>query len=316
LSTADESEEHEIRCCSDTAVSGYRKNSGCSVWATSLDCQVDVFSYAVTLCENAGARLCTRDELTAGCTTGAGCQFDFELIWSSTPIDIDMPSAVYSIACGNQSCDEGLLSTAHESEEHEIRCCSDTAVSGYKKKASCSVWATSLDCQVNTHSYAVDLCENAGARLCTIDELTSGCTAGAGCRFDFELIWSSTSVTEVATSSPSSAPIDIDMPSAVYYVACGKQSCTEGLLSTADESEEHEIRCCSDIAVSGYKKNSGCSCWATSLDCQVNSYSYAVDLCENVGARLCTREELASSCTAGSGCRFDYELIWSSTLAS
>merc|ERR1712127_930967 len=169
-----------------------------------------------------------------------------------------MSSAVYYVACGSQSCDEGLLSTAHISEEHEIRCCSDTAVSGYKKNRSCSVWATSLDCQVDTHSYAVDLCENADARLCTIDELTSSCTAGSGCQFDYELIWSSTPVAEVASSSPSSAPIDIDMPSAVYYVACGRRSCDEGLLSTADESEEHEIRCCSDTAVSGYKKKSVC----------------------------------------------------------
>merc|ERR1711957_775001 len=274
---------------------------------------------------------------------------DYELIWSSTlvtevassspsraPIDIDVPSAVYYVACGNQACTEGLLSTADESEEHEILCCSDTAVSGYKKNSGCSVWATSLDCQVNSHSYAVNLCENVGARLCTRDELTSSCTSGSGCQFDYELIWSSTLIEvpssspssvptnvastspstapiEVPSSSPSSAPIDIDMPSAVYYVACGKQACTEGLLSTADESEEHEIRCCSDIAVSGYKKKSSCSVWATSLDCQVNLHSYAVDLCENVGARLCTRDELASSCTAGSGCGFDYELIWSST---
>merc|ERR1711957_982795 len=192
------------------------------------------------------------------------------------------------------------------------------------KKSGCSVWATSLDCQVNLHSYAVDLCENFGARLCTRDELASSCTAGSGCQFDYELIWSSTLIevpssspsrapTNVASTSPSSAPIDVDMPSAVYYVACGNQACTEGLLSTADESEEHEIRCCSDTEVSGYKKNSGCSVWATSLDCHVNSHSNAVDLCDNVDARLCTRDELTLNCSAGSGCRFDYELIWSST---
>merc|ERR1712127_841551 len=183
---------------------------------------------------------------------------------------------------------------------------------GYTKNSDCSVWATSLDCQVTSHSNAVDLCGNAGARLCTRDELTSGCTAGSGCDFNLELIWSSTLI-EVPSSSPSNAPIDIDMPSATYYVACGNGACTEGLLSTADESEEHEIRCCSDTAVSGYTKKSDCSVWATSLDCQVNSHSYAVDLCENAGARLCTRDELTSGCTVGSGCNFNFELIWSST---
>merc|ERR1712194_704838 len=221
----------------------------------------------------------------------------------------------YYIACGESSCTEGQLSTAGELEEHEIRCCSDTQVTGYKRNSGCSVWATSLDCEVGPHSLAVENCGEVGARLCTIDELTSRCTRSSGCNFDNELIWSSTPVAEVASSSPSSAPIDIDMPGVEYYIACGKSSCTEGQLSTAGELEEHEIRCCSDTQVTGYKMNSGCSVWATSLDCEKGSHSLAVENCGEVGARLCTRDELTSRCSAGSGCGYDRELIWSSTPA-
>eukprot|EP00912_Choanoflagellata_sp_UC4_P001709 UC4_evm1s1092 len=39
----------------------------------------------------------------------------------------------------------------------------------------------------------------------------------------------------------------------------------------------------------------------------------AVNHCRNIGGRLCTAEEIQNDETHGSGCNYDYELVWSST---
>jgi len=41
------------------------------------------FPEAEAICAAAGARLCTKDELTSDCTRGTGCGHDRDLIWSS-----------------------------------------------------------------------------------------------------------------------------------------------------------------------------------------------------------------------------------------
>ena len=40
------------------------------------------------------------------------------------------------------------------------------------------------------------------------------------------------------------------------------------------------------------------------------TFAEAKAICEGAGARLCTAAELAAGCTQGSGCLFDFELIW------
>ena len=77
----------QVRCCSNVKLSsawGYTR-SGCAVWGASnagWSCKRDqTFAQAEAICQGVGARLCTAAELAAGCTTGTGCQFDFELVW-------------------------------------------------------------------------------------------------------------------------------------------------------------------------------------------------------------------------------------------
>ena len=40
------------------------------------------------------------------------------------------------------------------------------------------------------------------------------------------------------------------------------------------------------------------------------TFAEAEAICQAAGARLCTAAELADGCTAGTGCQFDYELVW------
>ena len=47
--------------------------------------------------------------------------------------------------------------------------------------------------------------------------------------------------------------------------------------------------------------------WACARD---KTFAEAEAICQAAGARLCTAAELADGCTAGTGCLFDFELVW------
>lgn len=108
-----------------------------------------------------------------------------------------------------------------------------------------------------------------------------------------------------------------------HNVVCGNSAnvCPEGLLQIAADDEDHEVRCCSDVMIAGWVRNSGCDVWGESdVDngqCNHGStFEAAEAVCSEAGARLCTSAELASDCTGGSGCQHDFDLVWSSTPAS
>jgi len=91
---ASPSDGHEVRCCSDTAKTGWRLNGACKaalsrdVWGESdaPSCNSGkTLAEAEAVCAASGARLCTREEILADCTQGSGCQFDKEHVWTSTP---------------------------------------------------------------------------------------------------------------------------------------------------------------------------------------------------------------------------------------
>jgi len=90
-------EKHEVRCCSETNDKPYFRNREkadyCDVYATSSlpgltgekKCHAEVtYSEAVAICALNDARLCTMEEVLEGCAKRTGCNFDNELIWTST----------------------------------------------------------------------------------------------------------------------------------------------------------------------------------------------------------------------------------------
>ena len=83
------SENHPFRCCANRRIgNGWIKRDGCNVWAESLQpCEAATHDEASARCEDAGARLCSRDEYEDKCTRGTGCMYDRELNWSSTTPD-------------------------------------------------------------------------------------------------------------------------------------------------------------------------------------------------------------------------------------
>merc|ERR1712176_852860 len=150
-------------------------------------------------------------------------------------------------------------------------------------------------------SEAKGICTHFGSRLCTRAEIKDEFTRGSGCSLDRRLIWSSTST-------------------AVYFVVCGKGTgCSERDENVAFTDELHEVRCCKDEAASGFQNKRCRDVWAASDlgGCHFQkTYAEAVGICAGYDSRLCTRAEISNSCTKGSGCSIDNQLIWSSSLAS
>lgn len=63
-----------VQCCNEAGTSGSRP--GCVMGVT--------FAEAEEVCENAGLRLCTVDEVKNWIGQGSGCQFDHGSVWTST----------------------------------------------------------------------------------------------------------------------------------------------------------------------------------------------------------------------------------------
>lgn len=108
-------------------------------------------------------------------------------------------------------------------------------------------------------------------------------------------------------------------PASEHWAACGKPHACAGEAPGMERHEkEHEVRCCSDAPADGFQRASGCSVYATSIvggTCHTHkTFRQALDICEAEGARLCTREEMDAGCTVNTGCGFNNNLIWTSSL--
>lgn len=127
-------ETHKVRCCADSFIGdGWVKKEGCDVWGESEiggQCKdAETHQSAAGLCANAGARLCTKDEMTSDCTAGTGCGFDSGMIWTSTPVPPCSDDA---------SCDDGNSCTIDTCSENSGLCentlapdCDKEVVGGY-----------------------------------------------------------------------------------------------------------------------------------------------------------------------------------------
>lgn len=325
---APKEELHEIRCCSDDYHAGWKKHGHCDVWAWSVgNCSTTyTLDDATAMCEAQGARLCTKEELVANCGNDAGCGHDDELVWTQSTgwIELDdsqanaFPSdAKVMLACNDPTrsdCSklEGSNSIiAAVTEQHEVSCCSSTAVTGdtapyWTQLNGCDIW-TASELPVCVHSAtfadAEAICENHGGRLCSADEVLSGCARTTKCDHKKDLVWTDTVVTTTLATK--------------QWATCGKgYQCgmVGGIL--ADPSEEFDVKCCSEEYHSGWKRNGSCTVWGESNvpQCYKANLADAKQICADVGARLCTRSELAKNCAANTGCGSDNVYVWTSNV--
>ena len=132
-------------------------------------------------------------------------------------------------------------------------------------------------------------CQEMGLRLCTKDELQREVCCGMGGGCDNYLMWTSTLER--------------------YYVDDGCQTAGDSPNgSFQPKSYQAGVRCCS---------NDGESC-QTPFDCPNNKLSFddAAYKCQEMGLRLCTKDELQREVCCGMGGGCDNYLMWTSTLES
>jgi len=327
---------NEVRCCSDDFKPNwqYNENKGCDVWGESdlpICYHAETFESAKKICELQGARLCTKNELLSDCTQGSGCGHDMDFVWSATKgwdvpyvpePDTRLTDDKYYVACGDVDSEdcvkyEGTNSyLAPETAEHEFVCCSDTDLGDswlVEDSDSCNVFASSDCFEPKTHADASSACATAGGRLCTPEEVLGRCvaTAAKSCGFDDHLLWTSEGHDESVQGSLET----------LTWLSCGRRNfCTElfgagARMEDPDEGNAHEVRCCSDTFLPGWRQENGCSVWAEtdfggSVGCSgARTYADAEAMCAERGGRLCEKSELVNDCARSTGCGYDAQMI-------
>jgi hypothetical protein len=202
---------------------------------------------------------------------------------------------------------------------------------------------------------AANICMQVGSRLCTLEEIMGDETRYTGCGFDTHFIWTSTTTSIagdcgagfVMTAMGSSLwaaqdtlgadAVDEGHPpecrsmlsgsAAVRCCADAQRMCYDqdgpgtethaftGTTCTAEES----LRTCDELTwFTGLGSDLVCGMSRVHGECNADqTMAQALALCVNVGARLCTLDELMDDETVGldgaTGCGFNSQRVWSST---
>jgi len=180
--------------------------------------------------------------------------------------------------------------------------------------------------------------------------MKSGCVCGSGCSFNRELVWTSSLPDETISSNLSlnpslnpsskqssnpslqtcSKPANMHACSTIsdsskHIALCGggftTPECSSGYDFSAENSNKYGVTCCSDCMLPGWTKNEECEVWVSSevglsQTCQgqaSKTYQEARCICEQSGARLCTKGEIVNECAADTGCNMNSQTIWTST---
>jgi len=202
-----------VRCCADSDSRNWliNSNSGCTVWTNSNipDCYKTDYDTAVQLCNDVDARLCTKEELEPPyrCSAWGGCGFDKVMVWSMSEVTFASAESQYFIVKGASwsTCEDtaGCETRAVSStEQWNVRCCADTNPGGWVKNSGCTVFTESdvPSCVSTDWDSAVGICELAGGRLCTREEIEMNCAANGGCRYNYYMVWSSTESSSMCTN--------------------------------------------------------------------------------------------------------------------
>eukprot|EP01060_Flectonema_neradi_P021717 TRINITY_DN295_c0_g1_i3.p1 TRINITY_DN295_c0_g1~~TRINITY_DN295_c0_g1_i3.p1 ORF type:complete len:341 (+),score=64.87 TRINITY_DN295_c0_g1_i3:68-1090(+) len=158
-----------------------------------------------------------------------------------------------------------------------IRCCTNKYCRSKDLNNKCLGESASIE-------EAEAACARMDMRLCNNEELHSGMCKGTGCGYDRHPVW--------GTVVPDRMTVD---------------SCTVDPNVVAEgEAEVGAVRCCS-------KNGKACISRVNSDICLGHSETFeaAVEICKEMGRRLCTRSELRSGICCKTGCDYDMLSTWS-----
>jgi len=252
------------------------------------------------------------------------------------------------------SCDEQEdCSTRVEldSESFAIRCCDGESRGRFwRNRPECSTGVTGAsefenleidgNCMIGDYSTAVATCYNNGARLCTKEEVESGCVAYTGCDFDFRPVWTDSDevyVADAQSGPPTTAlpttqrPIVFGAPRKRWIVqrkqggACDDKD-NDCQSRTVPTESNYAISCCADNDMNQLWRQRCVGVWTESdiwymhhdeneSRCTIGTWYDAERICKDNGGRLCTKMELEAGCAESTGCGFDSLMNWSSDQA-
>ena len=224
-------------------------------------CQSASLADARTICFNAGARLCTTEEVNAGATATTGCGFDTDYTWTDTWCGLGPEGGKFYVAMGGGNNREWKCKNPQKS--YNVRCCSDVALSAaaavaptttttfpyLSDRKNCATLGWSVVGNVcgesdrafkkgldkcftwKNHPDAERKCLKLGGRMCSQADIEAGVGKGTGCQFDTQFLWTST-------------PCGTNM----YIQAKGDG---DGSAQCSAAKSKGPMRCCSDVTLPG-----------------------------------------------------------------
>ena len=190
---------------------------------------------------------------------------------------------------------------------------------------------TTSACNEAPFAEAASRCAAAGARLCSIDEVDSGVTAGTGCGFDTSYTWTSTWC-------------GLGPEGGKYYVGMGGGGFPSDR-KCKNPKKSYAVRCCSEVNVAAVtptpatttttfpflseRKTCAALGWTVvgsacgesdkafkkGLDkCFTNkNHPDAERKCLKLGGRMCSQADIEAGVGKSTGCQFDSKFLWTST---
>jgi len=318
------------------------------------DCQGKVtFDQAEEICATSGARLCSKCEIEDGVTAAAGCSLDYRHLWTSTQTrdgnyqyvvkgdgsDTKIATdRTYHVRCcadqppAQKSC-AALPATFKTTAEKNVCGASiiaDTDGSEYCYAGTSPTWCRSRDGNGDcvdsvpnrgqvTWAEASWTCKVAGARLCSLEELSDNIAKGTGCGADKGMVWTDTRG-DCPYGQHVSARGSGDSQARCYnsHWKQAVRCCSDVVQLTPAATSQDS---CADIRSSGVSKpeyrdpaKEVCAFSGVSGQClKKATIAEAIKYCEGAGARLCSATELDNGLAKGTKCGHDGRLVWSST---
>jgi len=280
------------------------------------------YQQAQAWCASAGSRLCSSTELAGVNIVAAGCALERERVWTGTACTgghTSQSGAKYFERSEPARCD-------NDNQLFKPICCADNPTAaripaptatrtckqlgwqvtpGSPRVCSQSTFSGGLCLRNVDFRYAQAQCFSVGARLCTVAELANNEAKGSGCKLDNENSW---------TSTP--------CPGGVMVA---KGSFSTAAAQCTDLSQSAAVRCCADgndiDQVScedlGWTiRNGVCTAAKISGQCPgPMDFVDAFNTCFDIGARVCTAEQLETGVGASSAnnCNLGSARVWSAT---